>query len=266
LNIQDYISSGIIETYALGLAGEEEARELERLCVEYPEIRAALEEAEAAMENYAQNNTIQPPDDLKAKIWSAINSDLIKEAAEETSSPYTAIPVRRLSKSYFYLAIAASVLIVFGLPYHFYKMNQYRSEIQSLEKEKTEILVQNKTFQAQIRKANDEINLLVSPTTRNIMLAGVTGHEDKQTVVFWSQSGEVYLRPADLPALPSGKQYQLWAIIDGLPVSAGLIEQNSTVQQMITVPRAEMFAITIERSGGSKEPSMDQMVVAGKTL
>jgi len=267
LNIQDYISSGIIETYALGLAGEEEARELEKLCLEYPEIKAAVQEAEVALESYAQLNAINPPEHVKDQIWSAINHNSIDETQETTLEKLNK-PTKSVSKIYFYLAIAAALLIIIGLPYHFYKINQYRSEISTLKKEKIEILAQNKTFQAQIQKASDEVDIVINPTTKNILLAGVTGHEDKKTVVYWSQAGEVFLRPNDLPSLPSNKQYQLWAIIDGKPVNAGLVEQreNTQLQQMISVQHAEMFAITIEKQGGSKEPTMDQMIVAGKTL
>jgi len=42
LNIQQYISSGIIEIYVMGLASAEEASQLERLLPFFPELRAAL--------------------------------------------------------------------------------------------------------------------------------------------------------------------------------------------------------------------------------
>ena len=41
MNIQEYISSGIIESYVLGLADPEERLEFERIAVEYPELLAA---------------------------------------------------------------------------------------------------------------------------------------------------------------------------------------------------------------------------------
>lgn len=72
MNTEEYISSGIIETYVLGLAGEEEARELEELCLQYAEIKAAVRETEASMEHYAQLNAITPPERVKDQIWTAI--------------------------------------------------------------------------------------------------------------------------------------------------------------------------------------------------
>ncbi|MEI2710265.1 MAG: hypothetical protein V9E96_14820 [Chitinophagaceae bacterium] len=38
MNVQDYIQSGIIESYVLGMANEQEATELLQLSQQYPEI------------------------------------------------------------------------------------------------------------------------------------------------------------------------------------------------------------------------------------
>ena len=50
MNIQEYISSGIVESYVLGLASPEERVEFEGLCVQYPELVAARTEFELALE------------------------------------------------------------------------------------------------------------------------------------------------------------------------------------------------------------------------
>lgn len=36
------------------------------------------------------------------------------------------------------------------------------------------------------------------------------------------------------------------------------------IQKMKSVNNAEMFAVTLEKKGGSPEPTLDQMYVAGK--
>lgn len=274
MNIKEYISSGIIETYALGLAGEVEARELEELCVQYPEIQAAVLEAQVALEEYAQINAITPPDHVKDQIWSAIveTQDEVKLISKDEVKPIskeeTAESSKKTYKIYPIISKAAVLLLLIGLPYHFYKVNQYQSEILTLQQEKNEILAQNQIFSAQIQEVSQELDILSDPSTRNIVLAGVEGFEDNQANVYWSNSGELFLKSSGLSPLPQDKQYQLWAIVDGKPVSAGLLEQDETVnlQKMATVERAEMFAITIENKGGSEQPTLDQMVVAGKPV
>jgi len=69
--------------------------------------------------------------------------------------------------------------------------------------------------------------------------------------------------PTKMDSLPGDKQYQLWAIVDGKPVSAGLIEDCNGLCKMTNVPKASMFAITIEPKGGSAAPHLEAMVVAG---
>ncbi|WP_432709122.1 anti-sigma factor [Pedobacter sp.] len=262
MNIQDYISSGILETYLLGLAGEEEARELEQLCLKYPEVKAALEEAESMMENYAQLHAIAPPAPAKEQIWSAIQQSATVDSQVEKPSP---LPAKRFKLSH-YITAAAILVIVAGVPYHIYKMNKYEREISILEEEKQQILVENKNFQARIKQASDELELLSSADTKSIKLAGVAGHEAQQANLFLTNKGGLFINATHLETLPDNQQYQLWAIVKGKPVSAGLINQqgDSVLQKMINIKNAELYAITIEKQGGSVEPTLSQMVVAGK--
>jgi anti-sigma-K factor RskA len=262
LNIQDYISSGILETYLLGLAGEEEARELEQLCLKYPEVQAALEETERTMEKYAQLHAITPPAPAKEQIWSAIQqSSAVNQQLKESR------PVQHTRFKLFpYFTAAAILLIVAGVPYHIYKMNKYEQEISVLEQEKLQIVVENKNFQASLKQASDQVEMMASVKTRNINLAGVAGHEKQQANLFLTSSGELFINANTLEKLPSNQQYQLWGIVKGKPVSAGLINQqrDSVLQEMLHIDNAELYAITIEKQGGSTEPTLSQMVVAGK--
>ncbi|HEV8079376.1 MAG TPA: anti-sigma factor, partial [Chitinophagaceae bacterium] len=73
--------------------------------------------------------------------------------------------------------------------------------------------------------------------------------------------------PTNLPQTPDGKQYQLWAIVDGKPVDAGMISTEKGIyhiQKMKSFGKAEAFAITMEKKGGSPTPTMDQMIVQAK--
>ena len=61
MNTQEYISSGIVESYVLGLASEEERIEFEQYCAQYPEVLAARTAFELSLENQAMENAIAPP-------------------------------------------------------------------------------------------------------------------------------------------------------------------------------------------------------------
>jgi anti-sigma-K factor RskA len=77
-------------------------------------------------------------------------------------------------------------------------------------------------------------------------------------------TGEVYVDPTNLPDPAAGKQYQLWAIVDGKPVDAGMISTQKGVykiQKMKSFGKAQAFAITLENEGGSPTPTMAEMYV-----
>ncbi|MFZ1314353.1 MAG: hypothetical protein WAR38_15915, partial [Chitinophagaceae bacterium] len=74
MNIQEYISSGITESYVLGLASDEERREFEKMCAQYPEVLQARFAFELAMEKQALENAINPTAELKDRILERIGS------------------------------------------------------------------------------------------------------------------------------------------------------------------------------------------------
>lgn len=87
--------------------------------------------------------------------------------------------------------------------------------------------------------------------------------------VYWdSRSKDVYLLVNNLPKPSPDKQYQLWAIVDGKPVDAGMLDMEDTnsgslVHKMRNIPKAQAFAITLENKGGSTSPTMEAMYVMG---
>ncbi len=68
MNIQQYITSGALENYALGLASDRDAAELERLLSHHAELRIALTEFELQLELFAMRNRVPPPPDLRERI------------------------------------------------------------------------------------------------------------------------------------------------------------------------------------------------------
>ena len=96
-------------------------------------------------------------------------------------------------------------------------------------------------------------------------MAGVPGKEGNLATVYWNpKTNEVYLLNNSLVKTPQGKQYQLWAIIDGKPVDAGVISNCDGVCKMKNISNAQAFAVTLEQEGGSPTPTLTAMFVVGK--
>ena len=101
-----------------------------------------------------------------------------------------------------------------------------------------------------------------------VKLAGVANSPKAKMLVYWNKNNKNILinhRAMDLPKTDKTHEYQLWALVDGKPVSLGVFGENAkeAVQQMVTVPKAQAFAVTIEPIGGSVNPTMEKMVVMG---
>ena len=113
MNIQEYISSGIVESYVLGLASDEERKEFEKICTQYPEALAARTAFELALEKQALENAIAPPADLKIKIF-----DKIGTAGKVV--PMQSVPAGKTS--WLKYAVAASVILLAMFINHLYAL------------------------------------------------------------------------------------------------------------------------------------------------
>lgn len=72
MNLKEYIASGIIESYVMGLASESERTEFEQMCAQYPELVAERRKFEESLEAYASEQAVRPPEEVKAKVLKAI--------------------------------------------------------------------------------------------------------------------------------------------------------------------------------------------------
>ena len=68
MNIELYMQSGIVESYALGLATPEEVGEFEQLLPHYPELKNALLDFEYQLELFSIDNEIPPPPETREQI------------------------------------------------------------------------------------------------------------------------------------------------------------------------------------------------------
>ncbi len=137
------------------------------------------------------------------------------------------------------------------------------------QKQAADAVQQELDQQKQIAGAmNKDLNVMTDRYSLPVVLKGTPHAPDALAKIFWMKNtGEVYVDPTYLPQAPAGKQYQLWAIVDAKPVSAGMISTSKGVykiQKMKSFGKAEAFAITLEKAGGSPTPTMTEMYVMSK--
>jgi anti-sigma-K factor RskA len=272
LNTKEYISSGIIESYILGHASPEEAGILECVMKNNAEVKTAFEEAQKTLESLATAQAVTPPSDLKSKIWNKIQQEQtveevppilsadITEAKDQTEISTDRQNIQRNThwKTY---AIAASVLFLVSVAGNVFWMNTQSDN----QKEMSLLVADQQAKNREMQKMNQKLDMFSNPDMQMVMLKGVEKHTDAKAMVFWDKkTKEVYLNAEKLPKAPTGMQYQLWAIEDGKPVSAGMYTEDKDSRiALASISKAQAFAITLEKEGGSTVPTMENMFVMG---
>lgn len=77
VNIELYIQSGIVESYALGLATPVERAEFEQLMPHYPELGLALAEFEYQLELFAIEHEVPPPAGTRERIEAKVRETAV---------------------------------------------------------------------------------------------------------------------------------------------------------------------------------------------
>lgn len=279
MDVQRYISSGIIENHVVGLLPEQEAREVEAVMEQYPEIKAAVESVRQDMEQYVLLYAKRPPKAIKQRLMASLDAvepedENVAENEEGQEQQIDDTPARQpvpLIRIWQYVAVAAIVLLlassIVSIVY-FSRFNSLQDQYAALEVTKNELQTEKDAFQEKLQLAQKESDLMKDPEFKWIKMQAVGKHTGAVATICWNpRSKETYILAQALPEAPEDKQYQLWAIVNGKPIDAGVFELGNlakTMQKVKDVINVQVFAVTLEEKGGSVTPSLDQMFVAGK--
>jgi hypothetical protein len=240
VNTQEIISSGLLELYATGNATPAENAQVQSLVVEYPAIKEELNKIEEALEAYAFANAIQPKITIQHKSFSQSN---FTETESKT-------PVINFSK-FKSIAAAAIVLLAVSTIANIFFYKKYKDTANLAELSKKELVEIREEEEAE----KFELGIVHSKYSLPLKMNGTELSPGADAKIYWlTNTGEIFIDSRNLPAAPAGKQYQLWAIVNGKAEDAGLVQpQNSPIlklQKMKTFGKAEAFALTLEVTGG----------------
>lgn len=270
--VKAYIESGILELYVLGQLSAQEANEVEVMANKHSQVKAEITAIELAMEAYALDNAIQPSTDLSSKILSQIepNTTVVADTEPKIVPMYDGNndgKVKRLR----YALVACSILLAISLAALFSahnELNNAKDQIFALNTDKEQFAKQVSKLEFDKSGMENRIAMTETEDWTTVKLAGVNQSPNAKMFVYWNKTNKNILinyAAMDLPKATTGHDYQLWALVDGKPVSLGVFNENSAeaVKQMETIQKAQAFAVTIEPTGGSVNPTMEKMVVMG---
>jgi anti-sigma-K factor RskA len=275
MNIQAYITSGILELYVLGLASAEEVREVEDLASKHPEIRLEIDAIRQALDNYAIAHRAQPPQDVKAKILDQLSRSPQPAAKTSTTATkpetrnYTSDDGVRIGKGNvlpFMLAVALIAALA-GAWYFFGKAQTANQDLRQLQAQYDQFKKDCEEKQQQTNQLQEQFIAIRHWSTKAVPMKGTQLSTESFAVVYWNNVKRTsFIDVVNLPTPPTDKQYQLWAIVDGKPTDMGVFELKTDTGAMQAVPFIEnpqAFAVTLENKGGSPTPTLDQMYVIG---
>ncbi len=244
MNKEEIISSGLLEAYIMGETTPIENAQVEQWRVQYSEVNDEIISIEKNLEAYAFANAITPANNVKEKITAAIKMPLQKIAQTNgTAKVVSVFPWKNIAAASVALLIGSAIfnVIYFGK----YKEASAKNE----DNEKTIA-----SLNANLAEEATEMNVVRSKYSLPLKLKPDIAPKDADAKIYWlTNTGEIYIDPSNLPATPKGMQYQLWAIVDGKAIDAGLIVSKDgklRMQKMKTFGKAQAFAVTLEVEGG----------------
>jgi Anti-sigma-K factor rskA len=255
----------------LGLADEQDVQLLEQMEKQFPEVKAARIKVEDQLEKNAPQLVFATPEKTKQKVLERLQQEMLlvqqQTEAEEQEAEAASHDLKAVPKSirWFRTALAASFLLLMGsVLLNFYFFSQYNKATTRY----SEIQIQQAALLK--KKANMETTLAMvkNPAMKQVPLATVSENATTtMATVYWDKnSKDVFVMANNLEAPATGKQYQLWAQVDGKMVDAGMLIWNDDgiLVKMHNVPQAEAFAISLEKEGGSTNPTLSAVVALGK--
>jgi len=118
-------------------------------------------------------------------------------------------------------------------------------------------------------KIEGDLGVIDNPAFKRVVMKGTDNAPTATAYVYWNESSnEVYLSIQNMKALAQENQYQLWAIVDGKPVDAGVFDGNpkDLLKMKNIAGGAATFAVTVEPRGGKESPTLSTMQVVGNVV
>ncbi len=212
--------------YAIDALSEEEARQFDRHLEECPACREEVRELRAAAAKMGAAEALTPPPALKARVLAA--ADQLPQLPPRVTH-LEAVRKRRWSAK----LVAAAAVVVLALGGGVAVFESQRGGEQGVVAATV----------AQVFQAGDAHTKTVQTDHGSV------------TVATSPSMGRMAVRTDGLRTLGGKRVYQLWAIHEGTPTSAGVIGNPKAGAAMAMPSEGTTVAITVEPEGGSEQPT-----------
>lgn len=220
----------LLGAYAVDAVDIDERQLIESHLVGCDQCRAEVDELTEAASLLGASQVESISDDAvepSSDLWARIESE-IAVSGREAPAPVLAFRPRR---SYKVMVVAAAVALFFGL-----------SGLSALR-----AVMKDHRTPLQLQQLAAE-RALTRPGSKQVTLTNPAGDVSVDLVI--GSGGRGFVTHSSLPVAATGETYQLWAVVNGTPISAGVLGADPNASAFAAEGNVTAFAITKEASGG----------------
>ena len=261
-----FLTSGLLEKYALGLTSTDENDLVINMMKRYPELQNQCDSIYGCMEKFISSQSDTAPVDLKGDTENTIDEYEMEKALKEAMEkpPSKGIVMSGWSLA----AIAASfigLLAFSGITWS--EKNSTQEKMSTLSNNFEKLKSDHAQSETQQQAITAQFAFLQDPLTTHIHLQDndLGKAADALVVAYWNPNKEnAYLKILNLPPPPPGKEYHLWADVDKKMVHMGTIKYE--MGEMLDIPHmanAASLNLTLEDKGEVNHPNVAELYVNG---
>ena len=244
-NINEFLESGLLENYLNGATTEEEAVQVEHYIAKYPEVKAAYDDLQDNLEQYARTFAISLPEGFKEEIIGNLGKN------------------KRQRIPWFYVAASVIAVILCSVSIMLWSQNNLLSDQNNVVSTEMDDL-REEVIKAtnQFKDIKNQFDVLNNPETKKYVMRGNQRAKNLETVAYINPVEKLSMvNVVTLPDLPEEQVYQMWAEVDGNWVNLGIL--NNTNNELFKIPfeeNASSYNITIEPKGGNIQATVENTV------
>ncbi len=258
-----------IPAYVLGALDRADSEALEQhLAAGCAECDEAMLQATRGLEALADTvEPVAPSDLVRGRVLAQTVSD--SEAHAMETQPIE--PVRRIR---WWPVVAAASLAV--LVWSGFEQRELRRQVEGLALDRDHANESLRHLERSLGEAEQRLRryelasrIAASPAMRTVRLAGLEAAPEAQAqALIEGGEAKAVLYVSNLQPAGADRTYQLWIIVGGTPVSAGLFDVDAgggasvLVEDLERLDEIEAWAVTLEPSGGVPQPT-GPMVLMG---
>jgi anti-sigma-K factor RskA len=196
-----------------------------------------------------------------------VKEELLQMAWASVNARSRGANVHYLSR-YRLSAAAAIVFLISSLGLFFFNQN-LETDLQTQK----ELVVEKETtirlLETEVERKSELLAILEARDVDLVLMDGLDVNPNGFGKVVWDKdNGQALLQVANMPKVPTAKEYQLWFVINNQPFSAGVFTVNDPskdnffkIQELNQSANQGAFAITLEPEGGSPQPTGDMYML-----